>query len=63
MVSLNGKKWGIYCHVAVFAGFVFPLGNIIAPFVIWLMKKDEYPFVEEQGKEVLNFQITVTIVR
>jgi hypothetical protein len=29
--------------------------------VIWLLKKDEFPFVDDQGKEALNFQISVTI--
>lgn len=61
MLSLNEKKWGTYCHVAAFAGLIFPLGNIIAPLVIWMLKKDEYQFVEDQGKEVLNFQITAML--
>ena len=29
--------------------------------MIWLLKKDEHPFIEEQGREALNFQITFTI--
>jgi uncharacterized Tic20 family protein len=36
--------------------------NIIAPLVLWLIKKDTMPFLNDQGKEVLNFQITVSIV-
>ena len=35
--------------------------NIVAPLVLWLIKKESMPFVEQQGKEVLNFQITVSI--
>ena len=38
-----------------------PVLNIIAPLVLWLIKKDTMPFVNDQGKEVLNFQITVSI--
>jgi uncharacterized protein len=30
--------------------------------VIWLVKKDSMPFVNDQGKEALNFNITVAIV-
>ena len=37
------------------------LGNILAPLIIWLIKKEELPFVEDQGKEVLNFQISMII--
>ncbi len=33
--------------------------NFIGPLIIWLMKKESMPFVNDQGKEVLNFQITV----
>lgn len=37
-----------------------PLGWI-GPLIIWLIKKDSSPFVNDQGKESLNFQITVFI--
>ena len=41
--------------------YVFPLGNVIAPLVVWLMKKDQMPFVDDQGKEAINFQISMVI--
>ena len=56
------KSWGMGCHLAALAGFVFPFGNIIGPLVVWLMKRDESEFVDDQGKESLNFQITLTIL-
>ena len=55
------KTWALFCHISAFAMFVFPLGNILAPLVIWLIKKDEMPLVDDQGKESLNFQISITI--
>ena len=55
------RTWGMLCHFSAFFGFIFPLGNILAPLIIWLIKKEEMPFVEDQGKEVLNFQISMTI--
>ena len=56
------RLWATFTHLAAFAGFLFPfLGNVIAPLVIWLIKKDEYPLVDDQGKESINFQITITI--
>lgn len=60
-LSQDEKNWAMFCHIAVFTGFLIPFGNIIAPLVLWLMKKDEMPFVEYHGKEVLNFQITILI--
>ncbi|MEJ6580668.1 MAG: DUF4870 domain-containing protein [Akkermansiaceae bacterium] len=38
-----------------------PFANIIAPFVMWLIKKDEMPFAADQAKEALNFQLSMTI--
>ncbi|RZA20616.1 MAG: DUF4870 domain-containing protein [Lysobacteraceae bacterium] len=37
-------------------------GFFIGPLVIWLMKKDEMPFVADQAKEALNFNITVSAI-
>jgi uncharacterized Tic20 family protein len=51
----------MFCHLAAFAGFLMPLGNVVGPLVIWLMKKDQYPYVDFHGKEVLNFQLTVLV--
>lgn len=57
------KQWGMFVHLAALATFVLPVaGNIIGPLIIYLIKKDEYEFVNDQGKEVLNFQITWSII-
>ena len=53
------KTWAMLCHAVSFAGIIIPLGNIVGPLVIWLMKKDTMPLVDDQGKESLNFQITM----
>ena len=55
------RTWAMLCHIGALAGGAIPIGNIKAPLVIWLVKKDEMPFVDEQGKEVLNFEITLMI--
>ena len=55
------KNWVLACHLSAFAMFVFPLGNVLAPLIIWLIKKDEFPLLDDQGKEALNFQISVTL--
>jgi len=38
-----------------------PLGNILGPLIVWLIKRNEYPAVDQEGKESLNFQISMTI--
>jgi len=56
--------WAMFCHLAGLGGFV-PLapifGSIIAPLIVWQIKKDQFAFVDEQGKEAVNFQISILI--
>lgn len=59
--SKDEKMWAMFAHISAVAGFVFPFGNIIGPLLIWILKKEEFPFVNDQGKESLNFQISITI--
>lgn len=60
-ITQEEKTWGMLAHLSSFAGFVIPLGNVVGPLVVWLVKKDTMPFVDDQGKEALNFNITVVI--
>jgi uncharacterized Tic20 family protein len=60
-VSKEEQNWAMYCHLAALAGFLVPLGNVLGPLIVWLIKKDTMPLVDQHGKEALNFQITVTI--
>lgn len=58
------RTMAMICHLLPLAGALMPaipILNIVAPLVLWLIKKDTMPFVNDQGKEVLNFQITVSI--
>ena len=57
----EARQWGMFAHLASLAGFIIPFGNFVGPLVVWLMKKDTMPFVNDQGKESMNFQITVLI--
>ncbi len=60
-LELEERQWAMFAHLAGLAGFVFPFGNLIGPLIVWQVKKDQMPFVDEQGKEALNFQITVCL--
>lgn len=54
--------WATLCHVAALTLYIgVPFGHIIAPLIIWLIKKNDFPLVDDQGKESLNFQISMTI--
>ena len=55
------KQLGMLCHLLAFSGLIIPCGSILGPLVLWLLKKNESSFVDDQGKESLNFQITVLL--
>ncbi|MGM0652108.1 MAG: DUF4870 domain-containing protein [Bacillota bacterium] len=60
-LTQDERTFGMLAHLTALAGFLIPFGNIIGPLVVWLIKKDESAWVDKQGKESLNFQISVTI--
>lgn len=59
--SADERQWAMFAHLSALIGLIIPFGSIIGPLVIWLIKKDTMPFVNDQGKEALNFNITVAI--
>ena len=65
--SAEEKQWAMFAHLSallgglVTSGWAGSVGFFIGPMVIWLMKKDTMPFVNDQAKEALNFAITVSI--
>src|SRR5690606_15888356 len=59
--SAEARQWALFAHLSALAGILIPFGNILGPLIIWQIKKAEMPFVDDQGKEALNFQITVAI--
>lgn len=56
------RMWGMFCHVAALSWFVgIPFGWVIGPLIVWLIKKNDSPFIDQQGKNAINFQISMTI--
>jgi len=55
------RMWGMLCHAASLSAVVTGIGFILGPLIVWLIKKDEHPFIDECGRESLNFQISMLI--
>ena len=61
-LTINDERnWALFTHLASFAGFIMPFGNLIGPFVIWLIKKNQSDLVDQHGKTAINFQISLLI--
>lgn len=60
--SSNDNLWAGLCHATALVIYLgIPFGNIIGPLIVWLIKRNEIPLVDDQGKESLNFQISILI--
>ncbi len=60
----DARMWGMICHLAGLGGLIpiVPvIGSVIGPLIVWQIKKDEFGFVADQGKEAVNFQISILI--
>lgn len=52
----------MWCHLSAVSGFtVLPFGNLILPGILWIWKRESDPFIDDQGKESLNFQVSVML--
>ncbi len=58
---MDSKTWAMILHLSVFAGYVIPFAGLIAPIVIWQIKKAEFPELDAHGKEVTNFLISMIV--
>jgi len=60
-VSSDDRTWGMLAHLSAFASFIIPFGHILGPLLVWYFKKDESAFVDANGKNSLNFQLSLTL--
>lgn len=62
--SQEERQWALFAHLSALLGALITggIGLFVGPLVIWLIKKDTMPFVDDQGKEALNFNITMAIL-
>jgi uncharacterized Tic20 family protein len=59
--SNDEKQWALFTHLSSLIGLFIPFGSVLGPLIFWQIKKNDMPFVDDQGKEAVNFQITVAI--
>jgi uncharacterized Tic20 family protein len=61
-MKLESRTWAAGCHMIAILGLALPLGNLIGPFLVWILKKNECEEVNIEGKEALNFQLTASLL-
>lgn len=63
-ISAEQRQWAMFAHLSallggLITGWAGGIGCFLGPLVIWLLKKETMPFVDDQAKEALNFNITL----
>jgi hypothetical protein len=61
MITQNDKNYSSITHLSSFPGWIFPFGNVIAPLVLWIAKKNESAYIDNHGKAVVNFQLSLIL--
>lgn len=54
-------NWAMLCHLSALIGLALGGVMFLGPLIVWLLKRNDHPFIDEQGKESLNFQISMMI--
>ncbi|KSA12105.1 DUF4870 domain-containing protein [Maribacter dokdonensis] len=60
-VTKHERNLSALIHASTFSKFFIPFGNFIIPLVLWTANKKEYEFVDHNGKQALNFQISILL--
>lgn len=61
ILTESERNWAMLCHLSAFAGYFFPFGGIIGPLICWLSKRDESAWVNENGRNSMNFQLSTLL--
>ena len=61
MLTNSEKKWAAFTHLSALSQYCLPLGNFILPIVIWSSKKDDSKYIDGNGKQSLNFQLSILL--
>lgn len=61
MENITHSNTATVLHLSSLTQYCIPFGNFLFPIIIWASAKDKSEFVDEQGKEVINFQLSLFI--
>ena len=61
MLDNHQKNIATFIHLSTFSRFIIPFGNFIGPIVLWIANKDKSEFIDANGKQAINFQISILL--
>ena len=61
MLDNHQKNIATFIHLSTFSRFIIPFGNFIGPIILWSINKDKSEFVDKNGKQAINFQMSILL--
>ena len=61
MLDNHHKNLATFIHLSTFSRFIIPFGNFIGPIILWAANKEKSEFIDQHGKQAINFQISVLL--
>ena len=61
MLDNHQKNIATFIHLSTFSRFIIPFGNFIGPIILWASNKEKSEFIDEHGKQAINFQISILL--
>jgi hypothetical protein len=58
-VTTQERQWAMFAHLSALIAMWFGYLTFLGPLIIWLIKKSEMPYVDQQGKEAINFHLNM----
>ncbi|MBW4527027.1 MAG: DUF4870 domain-containing protein [Phormidium tanganyikae FI6-MK23] len=66
-LDLSTRRWGMSCHLSGLLAILIcsfapiPFLGALFPYIAWRLGRDRHPFIDEQGREAINFQLSMSI--
>ncbi len=66
-LDLSIRRWGAACHLTGLLAILvcsfapIPFLGALFPYIAWRLGRDRHPFIDEQGRAAINFQLSMSI--
>src|SRR5690349_1679454 len=60
----EARKWAMLCHLGGLVSLFIPIpfANVVIPFIVWQAKRHDHPYIDVQGRESVNFQVSIALL-
>lgn len=59
--DVQERNLSMLCHLSALVTYFVPLGGVLGPIILWFLKKEQYAEVDRQGKDSINFQLSILL--